>query len=201
MEEHKSPVCLLGLADASLASLSYRPLNEIKHTDIAQIARLQRLTRLELLRFRTQKPTPAHTLWSSGEDELPEKDVTPLHSLAIRELILIDCENVEVDLIVPGSFTELEKLHIEDWGESQWSWNEGPMRQLESRRRVGNADPLVTAAKLVAELPQLRRISGQSDFFDLVLCFSSWEEVYFLRECMIKNESRFRKHVKMWLRK
>lgn len=106
---------------------------------LRDIGSLRALTRLELRGLR-----PADT-----------QSVPQIRALPLQELVLLGCNNLELQLIVPGRLTSLRRLHIEEPRYCQ-------KRAIEQRHVKDN---LTACARNLLSLPQLSQLSGSSALF------------------------------------
>lgn len=147
---------LVTLPPIGLEYLSWEPYylhSTVQANEVLKIASLTTLTKLELHRWKA---------WC---------DVQPLRCLPLKELVLINCNNLELDLFVPSSLTCLEKLHIEDicWrlkADLERSFTiDG--RQPSVSYRVCNYKLLLrNLGELILSLPNLRELSGRCSLYE-----------------------------------
>ena len=131
----------LELAGSSLPSISLRaPLeNPLCWT-------IPVLTRLELAE------------WHQGRQE----SIEALQRLPLQELILVDCDGLELKLFAPGKLSKLRKLHIEAPSYVYYA-NEDDWFAPDIR------DALEKAGEAVLQLPELHQLSGRGDLFRIGL--------------------------------
>ena len=108
---------------------------------LRDIGSLRALTRLELRDFRPADP----------------RSVPQIRALPLQELVLLGCNNLELQLIVPGRLTSLRRLHIEEPRYCQ-------KRAIEQRHVKDN---LTACARNLLSLPQLSQLSGSSALFKI----------------------------------
>lgn len=139
----------------------------------SRIGRLTALTRLELRNFRPNR----HTSFPL------------MRNLHLQELVLVECQRLELQLIVPGSFTSLRKLHIEEA-------IEGPHH---------TDGQLLSCGRKLISLPQLSQLSGSCALFDIGLRHElrGWQVNAYERGLMTSNnlpEHVLRSSRKVWIR-
>ena len=143
---------------------------------VDHIGTLTNLTRLELHAFIYEQTI----------------NVRPLHSLPLRELVLLDCQNLEAKLLMPGSLTSLQKLHIAESDERQTAISQQPdvMPQL---RECGKA---------VLSLPDLTQLSGSCALFSfgMVEDLSSWQHSAYTKGLMTTNDGDVPDGLGIWIR-
>ena len=96
------------------------------------------LTRLELPDFR-----------SAGAE------FAAVRRLPLQELVLLYCQNLEVELILPGALLSLRKLHIEDYD----------TRKQEISEHPGMMERLGVCSRTLLSLPHLYQLSGSGVLF------------------------------------
>ena len=102
---------------------------------VCDIGRLTALTRLEMRYFRP----------------IDYINITLIQALPVQELVFLECRGLEVQLIVPGAFSSLRKLHIE---ESRYGHSNHTGKQLTA---CGSA---------LLSLPHLSQLSGSCALFE-----------------------------------
>ena len=100
----------------------------------------------------------------------PQDSLQSLRQLQLRELTLLDCGGLELELFTPGALTSLRNLHVED---SACRLNRsGRVKELLDQAQVS---PSVQArvqrargvGEIVLQLPELHQVSGLCDLFML----------------------------------
>lgn len=136
------------LAGPQLLSLSCRPRSN-EAPDIAAIARLSSLTRLELICYSSKA------------------DFSALWGLGLRELLLIHCPHIPSALIVPNALPDLQTLRIlEDTAGLKEAAYEYDLEHPESGGHL-EAQQLVSLGAVVLSHPCIRQVSGRCRLLNL----------------------------------
>ena len=140
----RSGSALLDLASDRLESLEcgLRPSFSIKKVRVEAVRKMgafSALTRLELSEFR-----PA---WA---------DFAAVRKLPLQELVLLHCQNLEVELLVPGALLSLRKLFIRDFG----------MRRRKVSRQPEMMEKLAVCSQDLLSLPCLFELLGSAVLFN-----------------------------------
>ena len=115
--------------------------------EILKIAGLTSLTKLELNKWQD---------WF---------DLEPLQVLPLEELVMIDCNNLEIDLFEHGALTALRKLHIED---SCWKFKtdlDGFV--VHGQYTEAFTQQLQQVGEIIMALPHLQQVSGACSLYKL----------------------------------
>lgn len=174
----------LHLGDTGLQSLSSeQPENEFRYIKptLPQLANTSGLTRLELIRLDVCN------------------FVTRVRGLPLRELILISCHATELQLFVPGAFTSLQKLHIEEGA------CEDVMQEDEDSATGNEELQLKDVGAMILDLPELRQVSGWCELYERGMRegLRSWGESFFPNRAMVSSNKRrhcYVSRMKMWTR-
>ena len=105
--------------------------------------------------FTTLTRVELRTFWCRFPDSLLPLQVRPLQILPLQELALLDCDKLELQLIVPGALTSLRRLHIEVANKGQQDSIEAPSL----------AKGLTPCGEVLLSLPHLSQLSGFSASF------------------------------------
>ena len=130
-----------------------------KPAAVRQISTLTALTRLELVEYTGVTRHAAH-----------------LRSLPLRELILVDCHKLVLDIFVPGALTSLEKLHLV-----------GMQRNVMRDSLLELQD----CAEAVLSLPHLVQLSGSNALFreeGMASALSTWQQHEYTKGLMSAND-------------
>ena len=142
----------LGLAPASLQSLSYKPGTDTDYQSLQakSIAVLTALTHLEL------------------EDVPDDSPLSWLRSPRLEELIITKCPHAATVLLAPAGLQSLKKLLLEEFEDSTdiSAWSQTPIEKK----------PLICSSLL--ELPHLEQISGAGSSLEVVASkLQAWQEI------------------------
>ena len=141
--------------ECSLETGSKRALRQA----VQKIGAFTALTRLALSQF---KPAGA--------------DFAAVHKLPLQELELLHCQNLEVELIVPGALLLLRSLHIED--------------SVYRKRRVSKQpemmEKLAVCSRSLLSLPHLYQLTGTGALFTFAMkdVLKTWHVAKYQRASM-----------------
>ena len=140
---------LLGVAGPKLQSLKligeWGIWNQEELPEGNRFGRMSGMTKLELSNCRAS-----------------HSQLTSLHSLKLRELVLVDCVNIEAAIFKPGALTALEVLHIDESFDLRMkNWDDS--LQADPAEREASRQQLQDAGAVVLSLPKLQQLSGGSE--------------------------------------
>lgn len=130
------------LQSLSLVGTSWPGIYE-ELSDVPRLSRLSGVTNLELSDYKaTSHP-----------------HLASCHSLRLRELTILDCDNVEAAIFKPGALTALEVLHIKESLEAR-NKRRRDLRQADPAAREASERQRQEAGAVFLSLPKLRQLSG-----------------------------------------
>ena len=186
---------LLGLASDQLESLSIidDPGRKLGwDARLPELLRLTGLTRLVLIH------------WDSKKISLHSLEV--LRQLHLQELVLIDCQEMELDLFTPDALTTLQKLHVEE-PSSIFNWHENGQLPLDIMQRqpveLAGMRRSKEVAEILFQLPNLYQLSGLCNLFAMGMKegLRNWEEASLLEGFMVPSKGYHRcslRKLKVW---
>ena len=94
--------------------------------------------------------------------------LSAVRKLPLRELALLNCHDLDLELFLPGAFLSLQKCHIED----------STQRAKQVRRQADMREELAVCGSNLLSLPDLYQLSGSGLLFTSVMSgvlkFSKW---------------------------
>lgn len=153
------------------------------------IGQLTSLTRLEMhaYAFSSIHPDgPRQTMAYSSVN------LAALRALPLRELVLLNCQNLEIGLFEHGALKSLQKLHILD----------SQKRQAVVAEQPAVVSQLVSCARTVLSLPQLTQLSGSCALFSLAMGseLSTWQQIKYRQGLVTTNNVGGVSGLRVWLK-
>ena len=104
-------------------------------------------------------------------------DFAALRDLPLQELALLHCQNLEVELILPGAMRLLRKLHIEEVDRR--------IRKVK-HRKPQTMEQLAACSRSLLSLPSLSELSGSAVLFNVVMkdVLANWHEADYRKGSM-----------------